>query len=55
MPYINKTVSAITNECEFIKEFVRQLTQADSRITCNKTDTDFDTMFSNGKIRQVLL
>lgn len=44
MSYVNKTVSVNSDEKTFIKTFVQQLMQADSRITC---DTDIDEQFSH--------
>lgn len=44
MSYINKTVSLNCTEKEFIKAFINELTNAESRIIC---ETDIDTEFEN--------
>lgn len=44
MSYTKQTVTVTGNEKVFIKTFIEQLKQADSRITC---DTDIDAQFSS--------
>lgn len=40
MVNVRKTVTANSTELEFIRKFIRELTQADSRITCVTTDEE---------------
>lgn len=48
MSYINKTVSLNSDEKTFIKAFVKELTSADSRITC---DDDIDEAFKDSYVQ----
>lgn len=47
MGLITKIVQCYGNEKAFIKKFIHTVTAADSRITCDKTDSDIDTEYSS--------
>lgn len=44
---VHRLIQHYGDEKSFIKKFIHALTAADSRITCNKTDSEIDTMFAD--------
>lgn len=46
MGLMQRLIQHYGDEKSFIKKFIHALTAADSRIICNKTDSEIDTMFA---------